>query len=186
MTATDVDVVVVGGGISGLAAAFGLQKSGYAVELLEAQPRVGGVIGSRRRDGVLYELGPNSTLDTTPLINELLDDVGLRQQRAEPSAAASIRYVVRDGKPIPLPTSAGGFLTTPAFTLAAKLRLFKELFIAPTPPGVASWPITTTGAALPICRRAAVTAVSTAHSMRCRAAKPRPGSARSGCGSRMA
>ncbi|MBK7793141.1 MAG: protoporphyrinogen oxidase [Betaproteobacteria bacterium] len=136
MMATDVDVVVVGGGISGLAAAFGLQKSGYAVELLEAQPRVGGVIGSRRRDGVLYELGPNSTLDTTPLINELLDDVGLRQQRAEPSAAASIRYVVRDGKPIPLPTSAGGFLTTPAFTLGAKLRLFKELFVAPTPPGV--------------------------------------------------
>ena len=134
--AAELDAIVVGGGISGLATAFGLQKRGYLVELLEAAPRVGGVIGSRRREGILYELGPNSTLDTSPLINELLDDAGLRAQRVEPSAAASKRYVVRDGKPIALPTSPAALVTSPAFTLGAKLRLARELFVARGPPGV--------------------------------------------------
>ena len=134
--AADVDVLVIGGGISGLAAAFGLQQHGCTVELLEAEARVGGVIGSRRRDGVLYELGPNSTLDTTPLVNELLDAAGLRAERLDANAEASIRYVVRDGRPVALPTSPAAFLTTSAFTLGAKLRLVGELFVAPTPPGV--------------------------------------------------
>jgi oxygen-dependent protoporphyrinogen oxidase len=133
---SDVDVIVIGGGISGLAAAFGLQRAGLRVELLEAAPRVGGAIGSKRREGLLYEMGPNSTLDTTPLVNELLGDIGLAGERMDANAAASIRYVVRGGAPIPLPTSAGAFLTTPAFTLGAKLRLLREWFIAPTPPGV--------------------------------------------------
>ena len=133
---TDVDVLVIGAGISGLTTAFGLQQRGLRVLLLEAAPRAGGVIGSQRRDGVLYELGPNSTLDTTPLINELLDELGIRGERLEASETASIRYVVRGGKPVGLPTSPGAFLTTPAFTLGAKLRLLAEPFIAPTPPGV--------------------------------------------------
>jgi len=83
--AADVDVLVIGGGISGLAAAFGLQQHGFSVELLEAEARVGGVIGSRRRDGVLYELGPNSTLDTTPLVNELLDAAGTEMRSGSPA-----------------------------------------------------------------------------------------------------
>jgi oxygen-dependent protoporphyrinogen oxidase len=133
---TDVDVLVIGGGISGLATAFGLQQRGRDVLLLEAAARAGGVIGTRRRDGVLFELGPNSTLDTTPRINELLDELGIRSERLEASEAAAIRYVVRGGKPVALPTSPGAFFTTPAFTLGAKLRLLAEPFIAPTPAGV--------------------------------------------------
>jgi oxygen-dependent protoporphyrinogen oxidase len=133
---TDADVLVIGAGISGLTTAFGLHRRGCDVLLAEAGPRAGGVIGTRRRDGVLYELGPNSTLDTTPLINELLDELGIRGERLEASKDAAIRYVVRGGKPVALPTSPGAFFTTPAFTLGAKLRLFAEPFIAPTPPGV--------------------------------------------------
>lgn len=132
----DLDVIVIGGGISGLATAFGLQQKALRVAVLEAAPRAGGVIASRRRDGLLYETGPNSTLDTTPLVNELLAEVGLAGERADARPAASIRYIIRGGKPIALPTSPGAFLTTPAFSLAAKLRLVRELFIAPTPPGV--------------------------------------------------
>ncbi len=130
---TDVDVLVVGGGVSGLAAAFGLKKRGAAVEVLEAAPRAGGVIGSRRRDGVLFELGPNSTLDTTPLINELLDALGIRGDRLDASAVAATRFIVRSGKLVALPTSPAAFLTTSAFTLGAKLRLLREPFVAPAP-----------------------------------------------------
>ena len=78
---TDVDVIVVGGGISGLAAAFGLVRRGASVEVLEAAHRAGGVIGTIRRDGALYKTGPNSALDTTPLINELLHVRPIRASR---------------------------------------------------------------------------------------------------------
>ena len=128
------DVVVIGGGISGLAAAFGLQQRGASVEVLEAKGRAGGVIGTRHRDGALYEAGPNSALDTSPLINELLDALALRGERADASAVAATRFIVRGGKLVPLPTSPAAFLTTPAFSLGAKLRLLREPFIAAAPP----------------------------------------------------
>ena len=131
----DADVVVIGGGISGLAAAFGLQRRGHRVVVLEAANRAGGVIGSIRRDGGLFETGPNSTLDTTPLINELLSALGIRDERRDASAVAATRYIVRGGRLVPLPMSPRAFLTTPAFTLRAKLRLGAEPFIARTPAG---------------------------------------------------
>ena len=49
---------------------------------------------------------------------------------------AATRYVVRRGKLIALPTSPGAFLSTRAFTLAAKLRLLREPFVARAPAGV--------------------------------------------------
>jgi protoporphyrinogen/coproporphyrinogen III oxidase len=131
----DVGVVVVGAGISGLTAAFGLQRHGHSVEVLEAAPRPGGVIGSRRRDGALFETGPNSALDTTPLIDALLADLGIRNERRNARAVASTRYVVRNGKLVALPSSPRAFIATSAFTPRAKLRLLAEPFIAPTPAG---------------------------------------------------
>lgn len=135
-TSVDVDVVVVGAGISGLTAAWNLQQAGCSVEVAEAAARAGGVIGSRRRDGVLYELGPNSSLDTTPLINQLLTELGIRDERLDAGAAAATRFIVRDGRLTALPTSPGAFLTTRAFSLGAKLRLLAEPFVKPLPPDV--------------------------------------------------
>ena len=129
-----VDAAVVGAGISGLAIAFHLQRSGYAVRVLEAATRAGGVIGTLRRDGVLYETGPNSTLDTAPLIGQLLDAAGIGAERLDAAAAAAKRYVVRGGRLVPLPGSPGAFLATPLFSLGAKLALAREPFIAPAPP----------------------------------------------------
>jgi len=131
--ATDVDVLVLGAGISGLATAFGLKERGAKVQLLEAAPRPGGVIGTRHRNGALVERGPNSTLDTSPLINQLLDGVGIRGERIATTAVAATRFVVRGGKLVALPASAGTFLTTSAFSLGAKLRLLREPFIARAP-----------------------------------------------------
>jgi oxygen-dependent protoporphyrinogen oxidase len=128
------DVLVVGAGISGLATAFHLQRRGHAVRVLEAAGRPGGVIASHRRDGALYETGPNSTLDTTPLIGELLSAAGIAGERRDATAAAAKRYVLRGGRLVPLPTSPGAFLRTPLFSLRAKLALAREPFVAPAPP----------------------------------------------------
>jgi oxygen-dependent protoporphyrinogen oxidase len=72
--AFDADVIVIGGGISGLACAWNLQQRGLNVIVLESQSRAGGCIGSGREQGYLVEAGPNSALDTTPLIARLLEE----------------------------------------------------------------------------------------------------------------
>ncbi len=51
------DVLVLGGGLSGLVAAFELQKRGLVVGVADANDAPGGVIGTRTRDGFLYETG---------------------------------------------------------------------------------------------------------------------------------
>jgi oxygen-dependent protoporphyrinogen oxidase len=131
----DVDVLVVGAGISGLVAAFRLKERGASVEMLELAPRAGGVLGTRHRNGALVEHGPNSTLDSTPVINELLDRVGMRAERIAANPVATTRFIVRNGKLVALPASPGAFFGTSAFSLAAKLRLLREPFIARAPAG---------------------------------------------------
>jgi len=130
------DVVVIGAGISGLAVAHGLVRRGRTVTVLEEAPAAGGVIGSARRDGALYERGPNSTLDTSPKVGALLRDAGLDGERENASEDAAIRYIVRDGALVALPTSPPKFFTTHAFSLGAKLALLREPFVPPTPDGV--------------------------------------------------
>lgn len=125
----DTDVVVIGAGLSGLVTAFRLTRAGLKVEVLEAAARPGGVIGSQRRGGALFERGPNSGLDTTPLINDMLRDLGIQDQRIEASEASSRRYVLRGGRLVAMPTSPGAMVSTPLFSLGAKLRLFAEPFI---------------------------------------------------------
>ena len=131
-----VDTLVIGAGISGLSAAYELTKRSRTCAILEPGAQAGGVIGTRRRDAFLYEMGPNSTLDTTPLINALLKDLGIANERVDASAVSATRYIVRGGNLVALPGSPGAFFTTPAFKLKAKLRLFGEPFIARTPVGV--------------------------------------------------
>ncbi len=126
----DADVIVVGAGLSGLTTAFLLTRAGRQVRMLEAALRPGGVIASVRRDGALYERGPNSGLDTTPLVNELLSSAGIRDQRVDASAMAAKRYILRGGALLPLPMSPPAFFATRLFSWRAKLGLLREPFIS--------------------------------------------------------
>jgi oxygen-dependent protoporphyrinogen oxidase len=132
----DSDVVIVGAGLSGLATAFLLGRRGATVRMLEAGRRPGGVIASVRRDGALYELGPNSGLDTTPLVNELLSAAGVRGERIDAKAIAAKRYILRNGALLPLPMSPPAFFATRLFSWRAKLGLLREPFVPKVASGV--------------------------------------------------
>jgi protoporphyrinogen/coproporphyrinogen III oxidase len=129
-------VAIIGAGITGLTAAFSLKRRGATVTVYEASSRVGGVIQSLRRDGYLAEFGPNTLLETSPKIGQLIREAGLQSRRLDPDPQAEARYVVRYQRPIAMPGSPIGFFTTDLFTLKAKLAVLREPFIAPRRDGV--------------------------------------------------
>ena len=114
-----------------MTAAFYLKRQGIPVTLYEATGRVGGVIQSLRKDGYLAEFGPNTLLETSPKIRQLILDAGLASRRLDPAPEAEARYVARYKRPIAMPGSPLGFLTTKLFTLKAKLAVLREPFVPP-------------------------------------------------------
>lgn len=126
-------IALIGGGITGLTAAFQLQQKHVPVTLYEAAGRTGGVIQSIRQNGYLAEFGPNTVLETSPKIGQLVEDLGLSSRRLYSDPHAENRYLVRDRKLVRLPGSLGAFLRTPLFSARAKLRLGLEPFVRRAP-----------------------------------------------------
>ena len=124
-------VAIIGAGVTGLTAAFCLKRRGIPVTVYEASGRVGGVIQSIRQDGYLAEFGPNTILETSPKITQLVRDAGLETRRLDPAPEAGARYVVRYRQPIAMPGSPLGFFTTKLFSTKAKLAVLREPFVAP-------------------------------------------------------
>ena len=79
-------VAIIGAGITGLTAAFYLKRAGVPVTVFEAGERAGGVIQSLRKDGFLAEFGPNTILETSPKIAQLIRD-------AEQHGAAGLKRI---------------------------------------------------------------------------------------------
>src|SRR5277367_3096764 len=129
-------VAIIGAGITGLTAAFYLRRKGVPVTVYEAGDRAGGVIQSARQNGFLAESGPNTILETSPKISELIRDLNLEARRIYPGPDAKNRYVVRDKKPVTMPSSQAEFLTTKLFSARAKFALAREPFVPPRRDGM--------------------------------------------------
>jgi oxygen-dependent protoporphyrinogen oxidase len=119
-------VAIVGGGIAGLTAAYRLKQRGVRVVVYEAGERVGGAIRTRRSDGYIAELGPNSLSTPSPALRALITELGLEPSLVAASPAAKKRYVVRKNRLLPLPMSPQDFLTTRLLSNGAKLAVFGE------------------------------------------------------------
>lgn len=123
------DLVVVGGGISGLTTAFWQRQAGREVTLLEATGRLGGAITTHREGGFLFELGPNTVLENDPAIGALLDAAGLAGRRLAALPTAKRRFLWRRERLLALPSGPIGALTTPLISFGAKLRVLREPWI---------------------------------------------------------
>jgi protoporphyrinogen/coproporphyrinogen III oxidase len=128
----DQQTVVIGGGITGLACAYRLKRSGLPVVLLEASARVGGVIARARHDGSLFESGPQCPRFPRSL-RKLVREIGLERQFVRAHARAK-RYILKDGQLYPAPLSPWALLGTRLVGFGDKVRFLAEPFAQAHPP----------------------------------------------------
>jgi oxygen-dependent protoporphyrinogen oxidase len=134
-------VVIVGGGLAGLAAAHRIaeraSKGRRPVEilLLEAKDRVGGAVWTDREGGFVLEGGADSFITNKPWGLDLCHQLGLKDQLIGPDTKSRRSFVVRDGRLMPIPEGfmlmaprrLGPILTTPLLSLRGKLRMLMDL-----------------------------------------------------------
>ena len=137
-------IAVVGGGISGLAAAFALEehrRNGASIEyvLYESSPRLGGVLRTEHIDGCVVEAGPDSFLTEKPWASDLCRAVGLGDQLIGSNDAERKTYILVDGRLVVIPdglmfmvpTKILPTMLSPLFSWKTKLRVTGELFHRP-------------------------------------------------------
>ncbi len=132
-------VAIVGGGITGLAAAHRLVElePSIQVKLLEAGPRLGGVLDSVTQDGFLLECGADNFITSSPEIIDLCRRIGFEDQLARTNPSLRQAFVVNKGKlcKIPqgfvvmAPSKIWPMITTPILSPLGKLRLAWEYFV---------------------------------------------------------
>jgi len=137
-------VVIIGGGISGLATAWLLREKSAAADsemeitLLEKEERPGGKIKSIKADGYTCEWGPNGFLDSKPQTLDLCRALGVENHLHRSNDNARKRFIYSGGELHQLPDGAPAFLKSRLISWPGKLRLALEPtpFIASAPAGV--------------------------------------------------
>ncbi len=132
-------VVVIGGGISGLAAAYYLARAGRSSTLVESLPRLGGVIRTETVDGCVVEAGPDSFISQKPWALQLIRELGLAGDLIGSQDHLRKTYIARRGRLVPMPD--GLYLMVPTalapvacsrlLSLSTKVRMGLELLRRP-------------------------------------------------------
>jgi oxygen-dependent protoporphyrinogen oxidase len=132
-------VVIIGGGISGLSAAYDLARAGIAHTLFEKQARLGGVIETRTQDGCLLECGPDSFLASKPDAIGLIKELGLEGELIGSNDFQRTTYILKHGRLVPLPEGVMMIVPTKVMPLirssllgwGTKMRMGMELLRRP-------------------------------------------------------
>lgn len=130
------EVAIVGGGISGLSAAWYLTQAGIQATLFERCGRLGGVITTEVVDGCLVEGGPDSFLSAKPWAMELIRELGLASEVIGSNDHLRVTYLWKGGRLVPLPdglmlmvpTRVLPLITTQVVGWRTKLRMGLEWF----------------------------------------------------------
>jgi oxygen-dependent protoporphyrinogen oxidase len=130
-------VVVIGGGLAGLAAAEALAAGGRRVTIVESSGRLGGVIETVSRDGWLVERSADNFLAVRPEGTALVERLGLSEQLIGVDPRVRRALILHHGRPLPVPTGfrllapgrSSSLLTTPLLSPAGRLRAFCERLV---------------------------------------------------------
>ncbi len=125
---SELDVLIVGGGISGLATAHCLARSGLKVEVWEAAERVGGKIQTVEKGGYRLESAASMVMNFRSEVNNFLRTAGLGSSKCARTPGSN-RYVLDEGRLCEVPSDLGDLLTTSLFSKLGKLRMLAEPFV---------------------------------------------------------
>lgn len=132
-------VIIVGGGVSGISAAYYLAKDGAPSTIVERRPRLGGVIQTESVHGCTIETGPDCFPSAKPWALDLIRELGLADEVIGSNDHLRVTYVRKGGKLVPLPdglmlmipTKILPLVTTPLLGWGAKIRMGLEWFRRP-------------------------------------------------------
>ncbi len=132
---------IIGGGITGLAAAWELSKAGRPAVLIEKDAALGGVIRTDHVQGCVIEAGPDSFLAAKPAALELIHEMGLADQVIGSNDHLRVTYIVKGGRLIPMPDGLMMMIPTkllpvamsPLLSWGTKLKMGLEYFAKSNP-----------------------------------------------------
>ncbi len=90
------DVLIIGGGLAGLALADGLSRAGVDFQLLEARSRLGGRILNAQVEGAQFDLGPAWFWPERPRMDALVKRLGL--ERFEQHSTGDLVFENQNGQ----------------------------------------------------------------------------------------
>ncbi len=131
--------LIVGGGISGLSAAYYLTKLGVRPTLIDRGPKLGGVIRTEVVDGCVIEGGPDSFLAAKPWAMDLIRELGLEGEVIGSNDHLRVTYIWKRGRMVPMPdglmmmvpTRIWPMVTTSLLSWPTKFRMALEWFRRP-------------------------------------------------------
>ena len=137
-TNTRPHVVIVGGGVAGLAAAFFLRDEAVRVTVLEGSPRLGGKLSVSEIAGVAVDEGAEALLVTRPEGTGLIAQAGLDGERVEPGTTSSAIWTLGALRPLPrrqfmgVPSDLAELAKSGVLTGDGVARASQDLLLPPT------------------------------------------------------
>ena len=134
-------VAIIGGGLTGLSAAYYMGKAfpNWDIHVLESLNRWGGKIQTKRREGYVVEVGPDSYLARKTSMTDLVQELGLGDTLVRNATGESYIYHQGQMKPIPggsiigIPTEFLPFAMSSLLSWFGKLRAGLDIFKKPYP-----------------------------------------------------
>jgi protoporphyrinogen/coproporphyrinogen III oxidase len=133
-------VVVIGGGLSGLATAYYLNRAGIPVTLVEPSERLGGIIHTDRielptGEVLLVENGPDSWINNKPWAKDLAREVGLGDELIDCNEPLRGTFIWKSGRfhrmpegmKLMVPSSMGVLARSSLLSPLGKLQAGKDL-----------------------------------------------------------
>ena len=128
-------VIVIGGGITGLSAAWALQQEGVEYALLEKESRWGGKVHTEvvelPEGKAIIDGGPESFLTRKTAAWDLAGELGIQDQVIDPGGETRHMFILDSGTPVEVPLAPVKFIKSSLMSGRGKLRMLTEPFQPP-------------------------------------------------------